>query len=233
VSFTFGLPADGDVGRLQDAGAAVWITVTSPEEAVQAAATGADALIVQGNEAGGHRGTFADGDHAPDLTLLAALQLVRSAVDTPLVATGALMTGAAVAAVLAAGAAAAQVGSAFLRCPEAATTPAHRAAVAAGRAPTGLTRAFTGRRARGIANRWMAEHEPDAPIAYPDVHHVTAPVRAAARRAGDADAINLWAGEAYALAQERPAAEVVATLAADARAALAAAHARWEGGLII
>jgi nitronate monooxygenase len=229
VSFTFGLPAAGDVERLRAAGAAVWITVTSPEEALQAAAAGADALIVQGAEAGGHRGTFADGEGAPDLTLLAALQLVRAAVDVPLVATGGIATGAGVAAVLAAGAAAAQVGSAFLRCPEGATTPAHREAVAAGRAPTALTRAFTGRRARGIANRWMAEHEADAPVAYPDVHHVTAPVRAAARQAGDADAINLWAGEAYALAQERPAADVVATLAADARTALTAAHARWGG----
>jgi nitronate monooxygenase len=227
VSFTFGLPGRDAVRRLQAAGSAVWITVTDPVEARAAAAEGADALIVQGTEAGGHRGTFGDGPDAPDLTLLAALQLVRAAVDLPLVATGGIATGAAVAAVLAAGASAAAVGSAFLRCPEAATSAPHREAIAAGAAPTRLTRAFTGRRARGIANRWMAEHEDDAPIAYPDVHHVTAPVRAAARAAGDPDAINLWAGEAYALAQERPAAEIVATLAADARVALAAAHGRW------
>jgi nitronate monooxygenase len=229
VSFTFGLPGREAVDRLRAAGSAVWITVTDAAEARAAVEAGADALIVQGSEAGGHRGTFADGPDAPDLTLLAALQLVAAAVDVPLVATGGIATGRAVAAVLAAGAAAAAVGSAFLRCPEAATSPAQRAALADGAAPTRLTRAFTGRRARGIANRWMAAHEADAPVAYPDVHHVTAPVRAAARQAGDAGTFNLWAGQAYALAQERPAAEVVATLAADARAALAAAHERWAG----
>jgi nitronate monooxygenase len=227
VSFAFGLPGGDAVDRLHAAGSAVWLTVTDAAEARAAVDAGADALIVQGAEAGGHRGTFTDGADAPDLTLLSALQLVGAAVDAPLVATGAIATGRAVAAVLAAGAAAAAVGSAFLRCPEAATSPAHRAAVADGAAPTRLTRAFTGRRARGIANRWMAEHEAQAPVAYPDVHHVTAPLRAAARKAGDPDVINLWAGQAYPLAQERPAAEVVATLAADARAALAAAHGRW------
>ena len=227
VSFTFGLPGRDAVERLHAAGSAVWLTVTDAGEARAAVEAGADALVVQGSEAGGHRGTFTDGPDAPDLTLLAALQLVGAAVEVPLVATGGIATGRAVAAVLAAGAAAAAVGSAFLRCPEAATARAHRAAIADAAAPTRLTRAFTGRRARGIANRWMAEHEADAPVAYPDVHHVTAPVRAAARQAGDPDAINLWAGQAYPLAQERPAAEIVATLAAEAADALAAAHGRW------
>jgi nitronate monooxygenase len=228
VSFTFGLPPADAVAQLHAAGSAVWVTVTDVAEARAAARLGVDALIVQGIEAGGHRGTFTDGPHASGLGLLAALQLVRAAVgELPLVATGGIATGAGVAAVLAAGAAAAALGSAFLRCPEAATAPAHRAAIAAGSAPTALTRAFTGRRARGIANRWMADHEADAPIAYPDVHHITAPLRAAARAAGDPDAINLWAGQAYALAEERPAAEIVATLAAEARAALAAAHGHW------
>ena len=98
-----------------------------------------------------------------------------------------------------------------MRCPEAGTNPAQREALATD-TRTGLTRAFTGRLARGIENRFMAEH-PDAPIAYPEINHATAPLRAAAREAGDADGFNLWAGEAHALAQAKPAAEVVADLA--------------------
>jgi nitronate monooxygenase len=97
-------------------------------------------------------------------------------------------------------------------CPEAGTSPAHRAAIADPDAVTGLTRAFSGRLARGIVNRVQREHSPAAPIAYPEIHHVTAPLRAHARAAGDGDLINLWAGEAHALAQARPAAEVVAAL---------------------
>jgi nitronate monooxygenase len=110
-----------------------------------------------------------------------------------------------------------------MRCPEAGTAPAHRAALA-GDAPTRLTRAFTGRQARGIVNRFLREHSADAPLAYPEIHHVTAPLRAAGRAAGDADMINLWAGQAHELASEAPAAEVVAALVADARERLDAAR---------
>lgn len=212
VSFTFGAPAPAAVGSLRDAGSEVWITVTSPEEAVVAAEAGADALVVQGAEAGGHRATFVDRDGAPALGLLALLQLVRRAVDLPLVATGGIMTRQGVAAVLAGGARAAQVGTAFLLCPEAGTSEPHRRAVASA-APTALTRAFSGRLARGVRNRFMDAHGHAAPIAYPEVHHATSPLRAAARAAGDAEAINLWAGEAHALARELPAAEVVRQLA--------------------
>jgi nitronate monooxygenase len=225
VSFTFGLPSPAAVERLHRAGSEVWMTVTSPEEARRAAALGADALVVQGVEAGGHRGVLVDDEDASDLTLLAALQLVRSAVDAPLVAAGAIMTGGAVAAVLAAGAAAAQPGTAYLRTPEAATSQAQRAAVA-GEGRTVLTRAFSGRLARGIANRMHREHGAAAPRAYPEVHHLTAPLRAHARAAGDADLINLWAGQAHALASDLPAGELTRRLADDARAALAAAAAR-------
>ena len=128
-----------------------------------------------------------------------------------LVASGGIASAAAVRASLALGASAAQVGTAFLRAPEAGTSQAHRDALATD-APTALTRAFSGRLARGIRNRFMDEH-PDAPLAYPEIHYVTAPVRAAARKAGDADLINLWAGEAHALAEARPAAEIVRRLA--------------------
>jgi nitronate monooxygenase len=225
VSFTFGLPPQQAVDDLHRAGAEVWVTVTSPDEAHQAAARGADALVVQGVEAGGHRGIFRDDDGASDLTLLAALQLIGAAVDLPLVGAGAIMTGAGVAAVLAAGAAAAQVGTAYLRTPEAGTSPAQRDATAT-EAPTVLTRAFSGRLARGIVNRFHREHDAFAPRAYPEVHHVTSPLRAQARKVGDADVINLWAGQAHSLAQEIGAAELTRRLAADARNALAAAARR-------
>jgi nitronate monooxygenase len=152
---------------------------------------------------------------------------VRAAVDLPLVATGGLATGPAVAAVLAAGAAAAGLGSAFMLAPEAATSAPHAGALR-GSSPTALTRAFTGRLARGIENRFMAEHEAAAPRAYPDVHYVTAPLRAAARKRGDAEAINLWAGQAYELApRDEPAGEIVRRLGAEARAALREAAARF------
>ena len=103
--------------------------------------------------------------------------------------------------------------------PEAGTSQPHRAAFA-GDAPTALTRAFSGRRARGIVNRFIRDHDAAAPKAYPQVHYLTAPLRAAARAAGDADGINLWAGQAYALAEAAPAAKLVARWGAEAQAAL-------------
>jgi nitronate monooxygenase len=227
VSFTFGCPDAEPVARLRAAGVEVWVTVTDGEEARAARDAGADALVVQGAEAGGHRGSFADRDGGVDYGLLALLQLVRAEVDTPLVASGGIATGAGVAAALAAGAMAAQLGSAFMLCPEAATSQAHREALASAR-PTGLTRAFSGRLARGIVNRLQAEHSAHAPLAYPEVHHVTSPLRAHGRREGDEDVINLWAGEAHALAEARPAAEIVAKLDREARQALRAAAASWS-----
>ena len=229
VSFTFGCPPADVVAGLHAAGAAVWGTVTEVAEARAAAAAGADALVVQGVEAGGHRASFVDDDGSGDLGLLALLRLVAAEVDRPLVAAGGLGDGAGVAAVLAAGAAAAQLGTAFLRCPEAGTDPAYRTALAEGRR-TQLTRAFSGRRARGLVNRFVAEHGPHAPAAYPHVNSATAPLRAAARLRGDAEGYNLWAGQAHPLAEELPAAELVRRLGEDARAALERAAARWTRG---
>jgi nitronate monooxygenase len=213
VSFVFGCPEADVVRRLRDAGVAVWATVTTPGEAAIAAARGVDAIVVQGVEAGGHRGTF--GDEADDYGLLALLQLVRDGTGLPLVAAGGIATGAAVAAVLAAGAAAAQLGTAFMRCPESGTAAAHREWLDSD-TPTALTRAFSGRLARGLVNDFMREHSDHAPEAYPELVHLTAPIR----RAGDPQRTNLWAGQAHRLAAELPAADVVATLAGDAREAL-------------
>lgn len=224
ASFTFGCPPPDLVADLQARGIAVWVTVTTPAEARAAAEAGADALVVQGVEAGGHRGGFDDA--APGaIGLLALLQLVHAETRLPTIAGGGVMTGAGIAAVLAAGASAAQLGSALMLTPEAGTSPPHRDALAH-EGETALTRAFSGRTARGIVNRFLREHDADAPAAYPEVHHLTAPLRAAARARGHADAINLWAGQAHALARALPAGELVAQLAADARAALRAAAER-------
>jgi len=220
VSFTFGCPAGEVVARLKAAGCDVWVTVTNPEEAAEAESAGADALVVQGFEAGGHRGYFRDEVLADDLGLLAAVRLVARRVRTPLIAAGGIADGASVAAALSAGAAAAQVGSAFMLSPEAGTSAPHRDALARD-GSTRLTRAFSGRRARGIVNRFMVEHDAEAPIAYPDVHHVTTPIRAAARKSGDPDGINLWAGQAHALAVAEPAGEIVRRLGREAREAAA------------
>lgn len=219
ASFTFGAPPRMAIEAIKAAGVEVWLTVTSPGEAVLAGELGADALVVQGVEAGGHRGVFVDDDAQSDLTLLSALQLIRATVDLPLVAAGAIMTGRALAAVLALGAAAGQVGTAYLRSTEAGTSPAQRAATATD-TPTVLTRAFSGRLARGIRNRLHEEHGEAAPRAYPEVHHLTSPLRARGRENGDAGLINLWAGEAHALAQERSAEDITRDLARDAREAL-------------
>jgi nitronate monooxygenase len=227
VSFAFGCPAPAVIERLHDAGSEAWVTVTTPAEARLARDAGAHALVVQGVEAGGHRGSF-DDDAGSDLGLLAALQLIGAAVELPLVATGGLSTGRSIAAVLAAGAAAAQLGTAFMRTPEAGTSPAHRAALMASD-PTALTRAFTGRYARGVVNRFMREHSGDAPSGYPEIHHLTAPLRAAARDQGDAGGFHLWAGQAHALAEELPAGGLVRHLAADAAQALHEAAGRLDG----
>jgi nitronate monooxygenase len=225
VSFTFGLPPERAIEQLHAAGSEVWLTVTSPQEARQAAEAGADALIVQGVEAGGHRGVFVDDDSQSELTLLAALQLVRAEVDLPLVAAGSIMTGAALAAVLVAGATAAQIGTAYLLTAETGTSEAQRAATATD-APTVLTRAFSGRLARGIRNRLHDEYGKAAPRAYPEIHHLTSPLRAHGRAAGDPDLINLWAGQAHSLADTLPAEEITRRLVQDARDAITAAKAR-------
>jgi nitronate monooxygenase len=228
VSFTFGCPEPEVIGRLQGAGSEVWVTVTGPGEARQAVDAGTDALVVQGAEAGGHRASFRD-DPAEDATggigLLSLLQLVGAEADLPLVATGGIATGAAIAAVLAAGAAAAQLGTAFLGCPEAGTAAVHRQALA-GSAPTAMTRAFTGRLARGIRNRFLDRHIAAAPVAYPELHHLTAPLRQAGRAAGDPGLVNLWAGQTYELGRQLPAGRLVRALAEEVRAALQQAQER-------
>ena len=207
VSFTFGCPERDVVEWLRGCGCRIWCTVTSVAEAKLAASAAVDALVVQGGEAGGHQGTFENGDEEPH-SLLALLREIESATALPRVAAGGIADGRDISAVLAAGAVAAQIGSALLLATEAGTSQPHREALT-GAAETRLTRAFTGRRARGIVNRFMLENDAFAPPAYPEVHYLTAPLRAAARERGDAGGINLWAGVSYRRAQEASASELV------------------------
>ncbi|MEU0136597.1 nitronate monooxygenase [Streptomyces sp. NPDC006296] len=229
VSFTFGCPTREVLDAFAAAGTLTVVTVTSAEEARDAGRAGAGALCVQGAEAGGHRSTHRDDPRASlDGTgLLTLLAEVREAVDLPVVAAGGLMRGSQIAAVLAAGADAAQLGTAFLPCPESGAHPLHKQALTDPLfATTALTRAFSGRPARGLVNRFLREHGPYAPAAYPQVHRLTAGLRRAAAEAGDAQGMALWAGQGHRLARELPAGELVALLAAETDAARAALSVR-------
>lgn len=213
TSFTFGCPAARVIRALQDAGSAVVVTVTTPAEAQMAAAARADALCVQGYEAGAHRGTFGN-DDAPgrDRGLLSLIGEVAAVTGLPQIAAGGIMGPRQVQAVLAAGAVAAQCGTAFLRSQESGAHPLHKAALADPRyTATTVTRAFSGRPARGLVNEFIVSH-PDAPPAYPEINNATRPLRAAAATRGDTGRMSLWAGQGYRLAAELPAAEIISRL---------------------
>ncbi|MFF3317815.1 nitronate monooxygenase [Streptomyces sp. NPDC003035] len=225
VSFTFGCPGRDTFDAFARAGTFTIVTVTSFEEAQAAQRAGADAVCVQGVEAGGHQGTHRDDPDAAlaGTGLLTLVTQVREAVQLPIVATGGIMRGAQIAAVLAAGADAAQLGTAFLVCPESGAHALHKRAMTDPLfVRTELTRAFSGRPARGLVNRFMREHGPYAPAAYPEVHHLTAPLRKAAATAGDAQGMALWAGQGHRLARELPAGQLVEVLAAELDTALTA-----------
>lgn len=221
ISVVFGVPDPALVERLREAtGAAIVATATTAGEALTVAAAGVDGIVLQGAEAGGHRGVLVDDPAFPGggelVPLLDLVTATRRETGLPLVAAGGLMTGGAIRAALDAGASAVQLGTAFLATPEAGTSPVHRRALLdATFAGTTVTRAFTGRPARGLANA-LARGFPDAPAAYPEVHHLTRPLRAAAARAGDAEALHLWASEGWRAVTEEPAGELVARLAREA-----------------
>jgi nitronate monooxygenase len=214
ASFTFGCPPPQVLSRLTGAGILTMVTVTTVDEANQAVARGADSLSVQGPEGGGHRGTW-DPDAVPASEPLPDLiDAVLASVDVPIVAGGGVKDARDVADIVERGAVAAQVGTVYLRADEAATNPLHRATLVDPEfASTGLTRAYTGRWARGLANRFMSEHA-DAPAGYPHLHHLTAPLRAAAAKAGDAQVAHMWAGTGHAAARAVSAGEITRSLAA-------------------
>ncbi len=218
VSFAFGCPTSGTVDALRAAGIEVWVTVTDASEAVLAADAGADAVVAQGSEGGGHRGSFVDDDGLPEsrTELLGHITTAVSArPHTPaVVGSGGITHGADIAETLASSAVAAQLGTAFLLGRESGTNTAQRRAVAEDR-PTMLTRAFTGRYARGIVNAWADDFSAVAPSAYPEIHHHTAPLRAHGRASGNDDLVNLWAGIRHVLARRCPQGEIVAQLVAE------------------
>ena len=214
VSFTFDIPGSDVVEALQKRGIYVIATVTARDEALQALAAGADALCVQGPEAGGHRGTFSAARPAPEVPLDGILEELRD-LEVPLIAAGGIATADHTRAALAVGAVAVQAGTAFLRAHEAGTKDAHRAALSSSDrfTTTAVTRAFSGRNARGLQNEFMRRHDRDAPYGYPEIHHLTTPLRAAAAAAGEPDSLNLWAGINYRNTVEGPAASILQSLA--------------------
>lgn len=211
VTFTFGCPTGDTVERLHRAGSRVGITVTSGAEAQLALAAGADVLVAQGTEAGGHQATFT-GEQPNQTPLPTLLDHLRDQ-QLPVIATGGIMTGAHAAQAMQRGAIAVQVGTALLCTPEAATSAPYRAALLEHRYDdTVVTRAYSGRYARGLRNRFAREH-PNAPHAYPEIHHLTRPLRAAATAAGDSDVPNLWAGTNWRATRSAPAAEIIREIA--------------------
>jgi len=223
VSFHFGLPDAALLQRVKATGARVISSATIVREAKWLADHGADIIIAQGAEAGGHRGMFLTENIAEQVGLFALLPQVVDAVKVPVIAAGGIADGRGIAAAFALGAAGVQIGSAFLRTPESKVIPAARAALAeASDETTVITNVMTGRPARGIANRLMREVGPVAAEAPDFPHAATAlvPLKTAAEKLGRVDFTNLWAGQAIALGREVPAAELTRDLARDALARL-------------
>lgn len=218
VSFTFGLPSADVIKTLQTAGIAVSITVTDALEAANAVRNGTDLLCVQGPLAGGHRSTHSLDKVPGTANLTVLLQAIRREQSVPIIAAGGIARPEHVAAVLKAGADAAQVGTLLLRTPEAGTSAVHRAALVDPRfSDTTVTRAFSGRWARGITNDFIRAHTAYAPAAYPEVNQLTRALRTAAVSSGDPQQTSLWAGAYFAEAPEEPAGDIVQRLSAAVR----------------
>jgi nitronate monooxygenase len=211
------------VAKLKALGIKLGASATCVAEAKRIEALGFDFVIAQGGEAGGHRGTYLREAHEALTGTLALTRLVVRAVKIPVVASGGIMDGAGIAAVLALGAQAAQPGTAFIPCPESGAPEVHKQAVLAAREDdTRITERFSGRAARGLANRFLREAEAKhlPKIAFPAQNKLTVPLRQASARAGKPDFYALWAGQAVALARALPAAELIARLEAETLEAL-------------
>ncbi|MCF6388502.1 nitronate monooxygenase [Mycobacterium sp. MBM] len=213
VSFTFGLPDNEVIRALQRAGTVVIQTVTTRAEAEFAAAAGVDMLAVQASVAGGHSGTFTPNRMPAPVPIEDLIGQIGAGVALPMIAAGGLATPAAVAGVLEAGASAAAVGTVLLRADESGASATHKAAlIDPSRTQTTITRAFTGRPARGLRNDFIDRFESIAPLGYPAIHHLTSPLRKAAAAAGEADLVHLWAGTGYRNAPDEPTAVILKAL---------------------
>ena len=229
VSFTFGILTADQIDALHGAGTQVVGTATSVAEARAWAEVGADGICAQGFEAGGHRGHFLAEIEASLVGTMALTTLIGAAVDLPVIAAGGIMDGRGVAAALALGASAVQMGTAFLLADQASVSaPWRRSIQSVGDEPTRLTRAFTGRFARGIDNRFMRDLravETEVP-AYPVQNRLTQALRAAASKADNPDMVSLWAGQGVGLARPGEAGDMIQAWWRQAQEASAALQAR-------
>ena len=226
VSFHFGLPEAALMKRVKAAGCLVLGCATTVKEAVWLERHGADAVIAQGVEAGGHRGIFLNDNLAGQVGSFALIPQIVDAVKVPVIATGAVSDARGIAAAFVLGAAGVQIGSAYLHCPESKISPPHRAALkTAGDDGTAMTNLMSGRPARGIVNRLIREVGPINPVApeFPLAAGALAPLRAKAEASGSGDFSPMWSGQAAALGRIMPAKELTRTLANDAQSLLRAA----------
>jgi nitronate monooxygenase len=217
-SFTLGIPEPAAMARLKAAGIAIYGTATTVEEGKMLEASGVTAIVAQGAEAGSHRGTFAGPFESAMIPTFALVQSLRAAVSTPVIASGGLMDGRDVAQALARGASAAQLGTAFLTCPEAGTPEAYKRAILAARTDTTvITRAFSGRPARGLLNTFISKLEGNEKIIlpFPLQNALTRPMRTAAAQLGESGYLSLFVGQGVTRARTLPAAELIQRLAAE------------------
>ncbi|VVE34845.1 2-nitropropane dioxygenase [Pandoraea horticolens] len=234
VSFHFGLPSQAWIEALKAVGIVLFASATNEEEAAAIEAAGIDAIVAQGWEAGGHRGRFNDeGDRQPSedeqLGTFALVRRVVARTSLPVIAAGGIMDGAGIAAALALGAQAAQMGTAFVPCPESGADAAYREALLSGQPPrTALIRAISGRPARGLANHfWALEQVPGRPAIpdYPMTYDAGKSLNAAAKAHKESGYAAQWAGQAAPLARSLPAAQLIDVLTRETREAIAAATA--------
>jgi nitronate monooxygenase len=219
-SFAFGIPTSDHMKILKDQNVILLGTATTASEARQLEAAGADAVIAQGSEAGGHRGTFGGSFESAMIGSMALIPQVVDSVKVPVIAAGGIMDGRGLAAALALGAEAVQMGTAFLLCDEANVQEGYRQAILSREAEeTKITSVFSGRPARGIKNRFMEEMEASGStlLPFPLTDAMTKPMRAEARTKGLVDYINLWAGQAGRLARPMPAAKLIELVSSEAQ----------------
>lgn len=223
-SFTFGIPPVDVIASIKDAGMRFFGTATTVEEAKLLADAGAEGVVVQGSEAGAHRGTFATDFESGMVGTIALVPQVVDAVSLPVSASGGIMDGRGIAAALALGAQAVQLGTAFLTTTETAIPAAYKQAIPMSSADqTKVTRAFSGRPARGIVNEFMEalDRRQQDILPYPYQNSLTRPMRTEAARRGERDFLSLWAGQGAALARTGSASTLVADLVTETRAAIA------------
>ena len=219
VSFTFGCPSIHIITDLQQAGIQTIVTVTSLAEAFQANEAGANAICVQGIEAGGHRASFQNEDVEEEMPLAKLIEQIRREIDLPIIAAGGIMTGQHIKDLLRAGANAAQLGTAFLCADESGANDLYKQMLLSKSRETVMTRAFTGRLARGLENTFTNKYATSAPKCYPAVHFMTQPIRKSALENKNPENMSMWAGVNYPFIKQGSAKEIIQTLVDECYAA--------------